>query len=85
MLRAISFDVSILDLFNTCYVIFINPCRDINDGRKSQVLRIYTITTLNGKHSQVTLCKARAWLEEVATKVCLVDLQDIVVSPTVNT
>ena len=43
-------------------------------------------TALNQKHSQVASCKAiLVWLDEVATKVCLVDLQDIAVPPTVKT
>ena len=86
MLGVVSFDVTLLELFDACCVVFKDCHRDIYDGVKIVKASNMAQTTLNQKHSQVGSCKERisAWLDEVATKVCLVDLQEIAVSPTVN-
>ncbi|PRQ38439.1 hypothetical protein RchiOBHm_Chr4g0413931 [Rosa chinensis] len=54
---------------------------------KPQVPRMCLFTDLSHMHSRTASCRAiiSAWFEEVATRVCFVDLQDIAVLPMVKT
>ncbi|PRQ32335.1 hypothetical protein RchiOBHm_Chr5g0045231 [Rosa chinensis] len=54
---------------------------------KPLVPRICVMIALNHTHSRTASCRAMIseWFEEVATRVCLVDLQDIAMFPMVNT
>ena len=87
VLGVVSFDVTLLKLFDASCVVFKDRRRDINDGIKIAGASKWPTTALSQKHSRVSLCKVKisAWLDKVATKVCLVDLQKIAMPSTVKT